>query len=81
MKSVGDGVGSFVGSLVGNCVGSFVGSIVGDEVGLEVSLAVGLDVVAPSFESHGVFGKQARPSGHSDEDPVGHGLTQFVDAS
>jgi hypothetical protein len=76
MKSVGDGVGSFVGSFVGNCVGSFVG----DEVGLEVSLAVGLDV-APSFESHGVFGKQARPSGHSDEDPVGHGLTQFVDAS
>ena len=77
MKSVGDGVGSFVGSLVGNCVGS----IVGDEVGLEVSLAVGLDVVAPSVESHGVFGKQARPSGHSDEDPVGQGLTQFVDAS
>jgi hypothetical protein len=76
MKAVGDGVGSFVGSFVGNCVGSFVG----DEVGLEVSLAVGLDV-APSFESHGVFGKQARPSGHSDEDPVGHGLTQFVDAS
>jgi hypothetical protein len=76
MKSVGDGVGSFVGSFVGNCVGSFVG----DEVGLEVSLAVGLEV-APSFESHGVFGKQARPSGHSDEDPVGHGLTQFVDAS
>jgi hypothetical protein len=76
MKAVGDGVGSFVGSFVGNCVGSFVG----DEVGLEVSLAVGLDV-APSFESHGVFGKQARPSGHSDEDPVGHGLTHFVDAS
>lgn len=29
----------------------------------------------------GVFGKHARPSGHSDEDPLGHGFKQLEAAS
>jgi len=34
-----------------------------------------------SMSSQGVFGKQARPSGHSAEEPLGHGFTQVDDAS
>lgn len=77
MESVGAGVGSFVGRFVG---GNEVGLGASFAVGLGVSFAVGSDV-KPSFDSQGVFGKQERPSGHSEEDPVGQGLIQFVDAS
>jgi hypothetical protein len=31
--------------------------------------------------SQGVLGKQARPFGHSDDDPLGQGLVQLLDAS
>lgn len=31
--------------------------------------------------SQGVFGKQARPGGHSADDPLGQGLAQLFDAS
>jgi len=73
MEAVGTDVGSFVGSFVGKFVGFFTGDDVVNEI-----VGVGVE---PSLESQGVLGKQARPSGHSDDDPVGQGLIQFVDAS
>jgi hypothetical protein len=62
-----------VGRGVGKGVGTFVGGFVGMEV---VGGGVG-----EGSTPQGVFGKQARPSGHSDDDPLGHGLRQVVDAS
>jgi hypothetical protein len=35
----------------------------------------------PSSVSHGVFGKHAKPSGHSELLPLGHGFRQLVEAS
>lgn len=35
----------------------------------------------PSSESHGVLGKHAKPSGHSELLPLGHGFRQLVEAS
>jgi hypothetical protein len=59
--------------------GVFVGGTI---VGASVS------IMSESFESfengplsQGVLGKQARPSGHSADEPVGQGLVQDVDAS
>lgn len=76
------GVGNRVGSFVR---GEFVGLGVGNRVGYAVrGLSVGSGVrfcVGDGLLSHGVFGKQARPEGHSDEDPLGHGFKQFVEAS
>jgi hypothetical protein len=64
-------------------LGIFVVIFDGGIVGASASI-----MSAESFESfekgalsQGVFGKQARPSGHSADDPVGHGLVQAVDAS
>jgi hypothetical protein len=55
-----------VRDTVGFCVGKRVGSFMrGVFVGLGVAFCVG-----DGSMSHGVFGKQARPEGHSDEDPL-----------
>ena len=58
-RGVGKGVGTFVGGFVGmDVVGGFVGmEVVGGGVG-------------EGSTPQGVFGKQARPSGHSDDDPL-----------
>jgi len=61
-KGVGLGVRGAVGIRVGNRVGSFVR---GAFVGFGVTFCVG-----DGSMSHGVFGKQAKPEGHSDDDPL-----------
>jgi hypothetical protein len=39
------------------------------------------NLVDPPSLSHGVLGKHAKPSGHSELLPLGHGFRQLVDAS
>lgn len=65
---------------MGGSEGKRVGIFVGLGVKGAVGLFVGGEVTAPML-SHGVLGKQASPGGHSDEDPLGHGLIHDVDAS
>lgn len=85
-------LGIFVGIFVGACVsGAIVRTFVsGTVVGTSILYVDGVGAIvsrtsAESAEegaiSQGVFGKQARPGGHSADDPVGQGLAQVFDAS
>jgi hypothetical protein len=77
MTRDGDGVGATV-ILMGDADGALVtGNSEGDDVTGDAEGAA----VTLTSDSQGVLGKHARPSGHSELLPPGHGLRQLVDAS
>jgi hypothetical protein len=62
-----------------NTLGSIVGTAVVTR--LKVVGAGTFVALSDGSISQGVLGKQARPLGHSADDPLGQGLVQLLDAS